>query len=389
MMHRLLLLLAITWSGSLSFVSAQIIETEAEYAVIMDYDTGEVLYSKNGDVPMTPASMTKMMTAQVVFSRLKSGEIALTDTFTVSQNAWEKGGWSSGGSTMGLGIGDEPTVEELLRGVVVLSGNDACIVLAEGLDGSEAAFAREMTDVAQDMGLTSASFENATGLYGEGHRISAADLARLARYQIRDYPEYYAFYTEESYEWRGISQPNRNPLLGREGVDGLKTGWLDASGYGLTASATRDGVRRIIVLNGMTSVAARASEAERLLRIAFSSFETKTVKVDGEPLAELPVWLGANRTVRVRLGEPLTISGHKRAFAKAVTEIVYDGPIMAPVRKGDEVARLVITLDGKEPVSAPLLAMDASVRLGFFGRAAEGLSVMMSGDDELDSDTAG
>ena len=361
---------------------AQVIETTATHAVIMDYDTGEVLFSKNGDELMIPASMTKMMTAQVVFSRLKNEEIALTDTFTVSQNAWERGGWKSGGSTMGLAIGDEPTVEELLRGVVVLSGNDACIVLAEGLDGTEEAFAREMTAVAQDMWLTSANFENSTGLYSENHRISAADLARLARYQIRDFPEYYAFYTEESYEWRGISQPNRNPLLGKDGVDGLKTGHLEVSGYGLTASASRDGVRRIIVLNGLTSIAERASESERMLRLAFASFDTKTVAADGEALAEIPVWMGSNRSVRVRLDAPLTISAHKRAFDKAVTEIVYDGPITAPVMAGDQIAELVITIEGKPPVRAPLVAMDSTSRLGFFGRAVEGLSVMMGAGEE-------
>ena len=183
---------------------AQLIETDADYAVILDHDSGEVLYSKNGDDLMIPASMTKVMTAHIVFERLKTGEIQLDDQFTVSERAWREGGWATGGSTMGLGIGDTPTVAELLRGVIVLSGNDACIVLAEGLSGSEAAFAVEMTNLARSLGLNSATFKNASGLDAEGHRISAADLARLASLTISEFPEFYELYAEESYEWRGI-----------------------------------------------------------------------------------------------------------------------------------------------------------------------------------------
>ncbi|MEO1407744.1 MAG: D-alanyl-D-alanine carboxypeptidase family protein, partial [Pseudomonadota bacterium] len=212
-----------------------LIQTDATHAAIIDHDTGTVLFEKNGHEPMIPASMTKMMTAQVVFDRLARGEISLSDRLVTSERAWREGGWASGGSTMGLQIGDDPTVEELLRGVIVLSGNDACIVLAEGLSGSEDAFAAEMTALAQSLGLSSATFKNSTGLDAEGHRISAVDLAKLAQMQIAQFPDYYAFYNERSYEWRNISQPNRNPLLGRvDGVDGLKTGHLSVSGYGLT-----------------------------------------------------------------------------------------------------------------------------------------------------------
>ena len=174
--------------------SAQTIETEAEFAVILDYDTGEVLYSKNGNEPMVPASMTKIMTAHVVYDHIEKGELSLEDRFTVSERAWREGGWATGGSTMGLEIGEQPTVEELLRGVVVLSGNDACIVLAEGISGTEEAFAREMTRVAQEMGLKTANFENASGLYADNHRISAIDLARLAQQEIKKFPQFYKNY---------------------------------------------------------------------------------------------------------------------------------------------------------------------------------------------------
>ncbi|MEM1389475.1 MAG: D-alanyl-D-alanine carboxypeptidase family protein [Pseudomonadota bacterium] len=361
---------------------AQLIDTPAEHAVIMDFETGEILYSKNGDTPMIPASMTKMMTAHVVFDRLERGEINLDDTFTVSENAWRKGGWATGGSTMGLQIGEQVSVEDLLRGVIVLSGNDACIVLAEGLSGSEEAFAREMTELAQSMGLTSAQFKNASGLDAEGHRISAADLAKMAQLEIAKFPEYYSYYAEPDMTWNGITQQNRNPLLGRmNGADGLKTGHLSVSGYGLTASAVRDGERRIIVINGLPSSPARAQEAERLMRLAFTAFETREVADYDRRLAELDVWMGTTRTVGVSMAEPLSVIAHKRAFGAGVSEIVFDGPIEAPIEAGDEIASLIITLEGKAPIAVPLMATENVDRLGFMGRALEGLSRLIEGSE--------
>lgn len=377
-----------TLLGLLCFLSAllagptlaQGFDSEASHAVIMDHATGEVLWEKNGEVLMIPASMTKMMTAHVVFERVKTGEIALTDQFTVSENAWRKGGWASGGSTMGLAIGDQPTVEELLRGVIILSGNDACIVLAEGISGTEEAFAREMTALAQRMGLESATFKNATGLDEEGHRISAVDLARLARSTINDYPEFYEFYAEDAYEWRGIRQPNRNPLLGRmDGVDGLKTGHLAVSGYGLTASAVRDGERRILVFNGMETESDRAREAERLMRMAFTAFETRYLMPGELSLPDLPVWMGTSSSVEVDLAEPLVIGGAKRDFALGKVEIVYDGPLEAPISDGEPVANLQITLPGRPPISATLVASNGVEKTGFVGRVLDGLNKLITG----------
>lgn len=367
---------------SLGSAHAQIIETDAEFAVIMDHETGEVLWAKDGDTPMIPASMTKIMTAHVIFDRIERGEISLEDRFTVSENAWRKGGWSTGGSTMGLKIGETPTVEELLRGVIVLSGNDACIVLAEGLAGSEEAFAREMTELAQEMGLTTASFKNASGLDADGHRISASDLARLAQSEISKFPQYYAYYSIPEMTWNGIRQTNRNPLLGTmNGADGLKTGHLSVSGYGLTASAVRDGDRRILVINGMETSRDRALEAERLMRLAFSAFETRTIKGGEKRLAELDVWMGEARTVGVRLEDDMDVTAHKRAFSKGTSEIVYNGLIEAPITAGDELAQLIVTLEGKDPISLPLIATENVARLGFLGKAIEGLSYKMSGGE--------
>ena len=366
---------------------AQFIDTEAEYAVIMDYDTQDILFSKNGETPMIPASMTKIMTAHVVYEAIENGEITLEDTLPVSERAWREGGWATGGSTMGLAIGETPTVEDLLRGVIILSGNDACIVLAEGLAGTEAAFARRMTDMAHKMGLKSANFKNASGLYEEGHVISAADLARLARMEIDKFPQYYKFYSEKEMTWNGISQGNRNPLLySMEGADGLKTGHLSVSGYGLTASAVRDGKRRILVVNGLDSMQARADEGERLMRLAFTAFDTKTVQPTETPLASLPVWNGNVRTVGVKLGEPFRVAAHKLAFDNATTEIIYNGPLTAPIAAGDEIATLSIVLEGKDaPVTVPLYATEDVAKLGFIGRAVEGLSLKLSGSDAADS----
>ena len=363
------------------YASAQVMDTPATHAVIMDHETGQILFSKNGDEPMVPASMTKMMTAYTVFELIERGEIKLTDKFSVSVDAWRRGGFPSGTSTMGLAPKDTPTVEELLHGVIIMSGNDACIVLAEGISGSEEAFAKRMTDIAQEKGLTSANFVNTTGLEAVGHVISAVDLAKLAKMTIDEYPQYYEWYDDPSYTWREYTQANRNPLLEVAGADGLKTGHLEVSGYGLTASAIRDGVRRTIVINGLDSMAARAREGERMMRVAFQSYELKTIGPESVVLPDVAVWLGKDRLLPVSLAGPVNLVGHKAAMEKAKTEIVLPGPLQAPIKKGDVVGKLVITLEGQDPVEAPVIAEADIGKLGFVGRAIEGLSFMISGKD--------
>ena len=363
--------------GTAMSASAQMIDTPAEFAVIMDHETGQILYSKRGEELMIPASMTKMMTAFVVFELIERGEISLTDKFTVSEDAWRRGGFPSGTSTMGLKPRDTPTVEELLHGVITMSGNDACIVLAEGISGSEAAFSARMTQIAHDLGLSTVNFVNSTGLEGEGHVVSAADLAKLAKMTIDKYPQYYSWYSLPSYTWREYTQANRNPLLEVAGADGLKTGHLESSGYGLTASAVRDGVRRTIVINGLPTMAARAQEAERLMRVALQSFELKTIGPETVILPDVPVWLGAQTSVPVSLAEPVKIVGHKAAFSKAKAELVLDGTVRAPVKKGDVVATFVVTLDGQEPVTAPVIAEADIRKLGFVGQAIAGIGTLM------------
>ena len=282
---------------------------------------------------------------------------------------------------MGLAPGDTPTVEELLHGVIIMSGNDACIVLAEGISGSEEAFARRMTTLAHELGMTSADFKNATGLEDVGHVVSAEDLAKMAKLTIDKYPQYYDWYDMPSYTWREYTQANRNPILSIEGVDGLKTGHLEVSGYGLTASAVRDGVRRTIVINGLDSMAARAREGERMMRMAFQSYDLKVVTPESVELPEVQVWLGEQRAVPVSLADKMTIAGHKAALEKARTEIVLDNALQAPIRAGDTLGKLVVTIDGQPPVEAPIVAEASVKKLGFFGRAVEGLSQLIGGSD--------
>lgn len=354
------------------------IRTNAEYAVIMDYETGEVLFSHNGSEPMTPASMTKIMTAYVVFDRLKRGEISITDKFITSENAWRKGGFSSGGSTMGLEPGDEPTVEELLRGLIVLSGNDACIVIAEALSGSEELFAYDMTLLAHELGLKSANFVDATGLTSVDQVVSAEDLAKLTRLTIKEFPEYYKLYSEKSFSWRGIRQTNRNPLLGgMRGADGLKTGYLSKSKYGLAASAVRHGQRRILILNGMESNAARKQESLRLMRLAFTAFDTKTINPDSLALPFLPVWLGEKRQIAIEVTDSMQVSGHKRLLGSAKLEIVLPEPLVAPVEKGTVVGKVVVSIGGVEKASADVITSEGTERIGFMGRIVEGLRLLV------------
>lgn len=362
--------------------AAQIMDTPAQYAAIMDSETGTLLYCKNCHEPMVPASMTKMMTAYLVFELVERGEISMTDKLTVSADAWRRGGFPSGTSTMGLKPKDTPTVEELLHGVIIMSGNDACITLAQGISGSEEAFAARMTELAHEKGLLSAQFKNSTGLEAVGHVISAADLAKLAQMTIEDYPQYYELYDDPEYSWREYTQANRNPLLGIEGADGLKTGHLEVSGYGLTGSAKRDGVRRIVVLNGLKSIQERAAESRRMLRVAFQSFDMKLLGPENINLPDVPVWMGENHTVPVSLNSSIQLAAHKKAFEDASLELVMDRALAAPVRKGDVVGQLQINLEGQEPVSVDVVADADVAALGFIGRALEGLATFITSEPD-------
>jgi D-alanyl-D-alanine carboxypeptidase (penicillin-binding protein 5/6) len=361
-------------------------DTAASHAVIMDQDTGIVLFSKNGDEPMPPSSMSKLMTVLMVFEALKAGSIAMDTVFTTSEHAWRTGGFASGSSTMCLMPNERVTVEQLLHGVIVLSGNDASIVLAEGLSGTETAFAADMEDRAHELGMTTASFRNATGWPDPEHRISARDLAETARLTIRDHPDLYPIYAEREYGFcdeAPSNRFNRNPVLGLiDGADGLKTGHTEEAGYGLVASAERNGVRRIVVFNGMTTNAERSREAERLLRASFADFVVSRPFVAGGEIAALPVYLGAEDTVPVRVDEDVAVGHHRRAGRDASARLVYDAPLKAPVREGDVVGRLIIDIPGSPTIERPVVAAASVAKQGLVGQATAGLmSLIRSGSD--------
>ncbi len=380
MMLRRLFLAAVLLLAAPAVYAQSAFDTEASHAVIMDYETGEILFSKNGSEPMAPSSMSKLMTALMVFEAVERGELSLEDTLPVSEDAWRRGGAASGSSTMFLDVNSRASVEDLLRGIIVQSGNDACIVVAEALGGTEANFADMMTERARELGLSSANFTNATGWPDDDHVISAADLARLARHIIEAYPQYYDLYTETEFTYNGIRQFNRNPLLGVfEGADGLKTGHTSVAGYGLVASAERDAERRIVVFNGMESQADRADEAERLMRAAFSQFEIRDIVAEGREVGEAEVYLGTSGAVPLRTAYGLTLGGHRRDLENISAEIVYFGPLNAPVAEGDLVGRLEVSLPDGRTRSVDLVAGADVERLGAFGRAGAALAAMLRG----------
>ncbi len=351
------------------------IETQAEEAFLVDFDTGAVLLNKNGDQRMPPSSMSKMMTAYMVFDRLGDGRLSLDDKLTVSEKAWRKGG-----SKMFVEVGNQVRVEDLLRGVIIQSGNDACIVLAEGLAGSEEAFAEQMTARAREMGLTGSNFVNATGWPDDNHYVTARDLATLARHIIVDHPEYYHYYSEKEFTWADIRQGNRNPLLYRNiGADGLKTGHTEAAGYGLTASAVQNGRRLILVVNGLPSVQARADESDRLISWGFREFNNYALFKAGDTVDEAAVWLGAEDSVPLVLAEDLTVTLPRSDRNGMQVSVVYDSPIPAPIPAGQEIAKLRVSWPGGVPVEVPLQAGEDVEQLGPFGRIAASIKFLLLG----------
>ncbi len=336
------LLITVFALPGLAFSQSPGFNTNAPHAAIIDFNTQEVLFQKDATRPMPPASMTKIMTAFMVFEALEAGQITMDTEFTVSEEAWRRGGAKSGSSTMFLDLNSQVRVEDLLRGVIVQSGNDACIVLAEGLAGSETAFAQLMTQRARELGLESANFLNSTGWPDPGHEISALDLAKLANLMISEFPQHYDLYSETSFTWNGISQSNRNPLLGRfTGADGLKTGHTDVSGYGLVASAERDGERRIIVFNGTDSQSDRRNTALTLMTAAFTQFEVYDVFKAGEQIGSIDVYMGKSPELVVSASEDVSVGLARVSRSNLRTELQAKTAI-APIAKGDIVGDIVI-----------------------------------------------
>lgn len=349
---------------------------KAKEVILIDYETGAVLYEKNADALTNPSSMTKVITVLLAFQRLKDGRLSMQDKLMISPKAWK-----TGGSRMFLNPNTFVTVEELLHGIITVSGNDASVALAEGMSGTEENAADEMTAIAREYGATNTTFKNAHGLAAPGHLSTARDLALISRNLIKNFPEYYPLFKEKSYTYNKISQPNRNPLLGvtHLNADGLKTGMTDEGGYGLIGSAEKDGRRLILVINGLSSEKERATVSEQLLSWGFREFETVTLAKAHTPILQAPTWLGTEPTVDLIVGKDVSLTLSKDKKKEITLEAVYTSPIPAPLTQEQPVGNLIIHIPGQEDQQVPLLAAKAVDSVGPFQRVFAALKHIIWG----------
>jgi D-alanyl-D-alanine carboxypeptidase (penicillin-binding protein 5/6) len=352
--------------------TASAFETRGSTALVVDHATGLVLYAKNADMALPPASMSKLMTLYMLFEALRDGKVTLDTEFTVSPRAQ-----AMGGSRMFLEAGKTVPVHALITGIIVQSGNDACVVVAEGLYGTEEAFAAAMTKRAHELGMNETVLKNASGWPEPGHVMSAEDLVELSRRIIDEFPQFYAEFAETEFTWNGITQQNRNPLLTAGlGADGLKTGHTSEAGYGLAGSAVQNGQRIVFVVSGLESAAARAEETAAVVKWAYGAFETVRFFDKDELVTEADVWLGAQKTVPVVAPEALQMLLPKEARRDMTARVEYQGPIEAPIAKGQPVGKLVVEAPGIDPVSFDLVAGadvprgGLGVRIGAAGQTA-------------------
>ena len=379
MQRRLLFLISFLFSIG-TFANAQDIDTIAKNAIMIDAETGTVLLEKNSDYPFPPASMSKLMTVYMAFDQIRAGNISLEDEVTVSREQWRR--LNNLGSTMFLGSGDVVTVHDLLRGIIVLAGNDAAVVLAEYIGDEESAFAAWMNDKAVEIGLKDSHFVNAHGLPADGHRMSARDLARLAQVLVNEFPELYKMFGETTYLYKQFTgnMYNRNPLLGKfEGADGLKTGHTDEAGYCLTASAERDGRRIILVLAGLNSMSERQFESQKLLGRAFRTYKNYSLFKAGDTVDSADVWLGKEGVVPLVIEQDVKLTLDRRQRDGMKVTLDYMTPIEAPIIKGQPIATMTVTAPTLEPKVYELVAGRDVEAVGGFGRLGAALSYMIFG----------
>ena len=355
-------------------------DTKAKFAILMDEQSGTVIFQKDADLPMEPASMAKLMTVAVVFDEIRAGRLSMDDQFFVSEHAWRTGGASSGGSTMFAELNSTIRVEDLIRSVIIQSGNDAAIVLAEGIAGSEGSFAAMMNELAEEIGATDSHFTNPTGLPDPDMYVTARDLADIARYLIREFPEYYPYFSEPEMEWNGITQPNRNSLVELGiGVDGLKTGHTEAAGYGSVISTDEGGRRLVAVIHGLTSMAERTEEGRKLITWGARAFERVAAYPDGAVVAYANVYGGTEGSVGL-VGEGEVALYLPRGSRRCLTaEVVYTGPLMPPVMAGDQVAELRVFCDEQLVQVAPLYAAETVEEGGIVRKATDALKQLALG----------
>jgi serine-type D-Ala-D-Ala carboxypeptidase (penicillin-binding protein 5/6) len=350
----------------------------APHAILIDAENGAVLFERDADKLIFPASLAKLMTAEYVFNEIKEGRIKLTDEFMVSENAWRKGGAPSHGSTMFAAIYSKVPVDDLIHGMIIQSANDACIVLAEGIAGNEAAFAEKLTERARAIGLTKSVFTNSNGLPDSGEQVTTRELAILARHIIRTYPDFYQIFGQADYTWNKIRQQNRNPLLSAmQGADGLKTGFTKEAGYGLVGSAVQNGLRLIVVVNGVGTAKERADEAKKLLEWGFRNFEQRLLFAEGQTIGAAKVFGGASSRVDLVADGLVRVMLPKTGADKLIARIVYNGPVPAPVTEGTRIGNLKVWRNDNVILTMPLKAAENVGKGSMSQRAFDAVTEMM------------
>jgi len=353
---------------------------DAPTAILIEANSGSVLFEKNADELRAPSSMMKLMTAETVFHAIKQGEVKLTDEYRISENAWRKGGAPSGGSTMFAAIHSKISVDDLLHGAIIHSGNDACIALAEGIAGNERIFADMMTKRARELGLTQSTFANSNGLPDPGNKMTVRELAKLARYVVQTYPDLYKLFGEREFTWNKIRQQNRNPLLlSLEGADGLKTGFTKEGGYGMVGSAVQNGLRLIVVVNGLEDPDDRASEAKKMLEWGFRNFEARTLFAAEQPVGYAKVFGGESRSVKLASPEPIKVMVQKNGTDKLIARVIYSGPVRAPIEAGQPVGVVRVWRGTNVAMEAPVFAAEPVGKGSTMRRAIDGASELVIG----------
>jgi D-alanyl-D-alanine carboxypeptidase (penicillin-binding protein 5/6) len=353
-------------------------QTSIPAAILLDPDSNSILFEKNGDQPVAPASLAKLMTLEYVFNELKQGQLKLDDTFTISENAWRKGGAPSHGSTMFAAIHSQVRVEDLIKGIIVDSANDACIALAEGLSGNETAFGELLTKRAREIGLENSTFTNAEGYPDPNLRVTVRDLAQLARHLMQAYPEYYPYFAQREFTWNNIRQQNRNPLLAAGiGADGLKTGETAEAGFNLVGSALQDNLRLIVVITGAKSDKERAEEGRKLLDWGFHGFEARVVFAEGQTIGEAKVFGGDSRYVPLVAPGLIQVRLPRNTSDRLAARIVYTGPVPAPITKGQPIGKLMVYRGDDLALEAPLSAAEDVGKGNMSQRAMDGATELM------------
>ena len=364
----------------LASASARAIETKAKNVILMDYDTGQYLFAQNAFTPVAPASMSKLMTVYIIFDKLKDGSLSLEDLFTVSEHAWKAGGAASGSSTMFLPVGAKVTVEDLIKGIIIQSGNDACITAAENIAGSEEEFAFLMNKKAAELGLKNSHFANSTGWPHPDHKMSVEDLALLAQALIRDFPEYYKVFSQKSFTYNNIVQGNRNPLLySMPDADGLKTGHTEEAGFCLTASVKRGNRRLIGVMTGMKSNKERSEETEKLMSWGFREFDNYKIFKQYQRIVSVPVYMGEQKNIDLVADRDIVMTIARGKAKDTKLTAIYDAPVKAPIMQGDRLGDVKIEIPGEAPIFVPLYADHNVRKLGFWGRILANVQYLLFG----------